>query len=217
MPDYHGTRPEWGVIITADCDIAQYKMGDYFTYLVILPAQDYLEHIWAAEEIGKIATRAGSAAVEQIHRMDKRRDPNAMPLEPAELLEWLRADGADAILDAVSITQASVRTKTRDTMETFALTDPHLTGFSTPLDRLKACWARSGRKEAEQRGLLQSALTPRQMRSDCVLTPTLPSESEVGFVVMLRDIRAIQSTALYPSRLDLRIRDGGWTSMYRVG
>jgi hypothetical protein len=55
------------------------------------------------------------------------------------------------------------------------------------------------------------------MRSDYLLTPTLPSETEVGFVVMLRDIRTIKPSDLFATRLDLRIGNGGESGMYRIG
>ena len=49
-----------------------------------------------------------------------------------------------------------------------------------------------GATAALNAGLIQNALTQRQMRSDYMLVPALPSEMEVGFVVMLRDIRTIK-------------------------
>ena len=92
---------EWGVIITADCDIAQEKMGEFFTYLVLRSAREYVRHVWATEEISKLVGRHGKLAVEQILRSDQTRDPNATPMTVAQLSEWVLADGVEAILDAV--------------------------------------------------------------------------------------------------------------------
>lgn len=211
------TTAEWGVIITADCDIAQEKMGEFFTYLVIRSARDYVERVWASEEIARLVDRHGRAAVAHVLKADQARDPNARPLTLAELSEWARVDGAEAVLNAVKITQAPVRKKVATAMNVLALVADLTKSYPTALERLRACWTCEGRKELEHRGLVQSALTQSQMRSDCMLTPTLPSEKEVGFVVMLRDIRAIRPSDLFASRLDLRIGDGTTSAMYRIG
>jgi hypothetical protein len=49
--DGTASEEEFGVIITADCDIAQEKMGPFYTYVSLVSAQQYVEHIWAAEEL----------------------------------------------------------------------------------------------------------------------------------------------------------------------
>jgi len=210
-------KAEWGVIVTADCDIVQEKMGEFFTYLVIRTARDYVEQVWAGEEIAKIRERYGRIAVEQIHLADQLRDPDATPLSFTELFDWVRTDNADAILHAVAITQVATRQRVGTSIEVFALTDERVGEYSTSLERLKACWKREGKKEPEHRGIVQNALRQRQMRSDYMLTPTLPSETEVGFVVMLRDIRAVRSSDLFTNRLDLRIGNGSPAAMYRIG
>jgi hypothetical protein len=210
-------KAEWGVVVTADCDIAQEKMGEFFTYLVIRSAREYVEHVWAREEISKIAERNGRIAIDLIHRADQMRDSSATPLTFSELLDWARSDSSDAILDAVTINQPAIRKKAGTAIEVFALTDLRMGDYRTPLERLRACWTRGDRKEPEQRGLVQNALRQHQMRTEYMLTPTLPSETEIGFVVMLRDIRAIKSSELFPSRLDRRIGNGSTSSMYRIG
>ncbi len=208
---------EWGVIITADCDIAQEKMGEFFTYLVIRSARDYAEQVWASQQMSAMADRYGSFAVEQILRADRERDLSAAPLTFGELSEWVRADGVDAVLNAVKIGQSVIRKKVAIALEIVTLASDETTTFSTPLERLRACWIFEGKKEPEHRGLVHNALKQRQMRSDYMLTPTLPSETEVGFVVMLRDIRAIKPNDLFASRLDLRIGNGSRAGMYRIG
>jgi hypothetical protein len=192
-------------------------MGEFFTYLAIRSARDYAEQVWASEQISVLVDRHGPVAVEQILKADQARDPNAAPLTFAELSEWVRADGAEAVLNAVKISQAAIRKKVATALEILVLANDCTQTYSTPLERLRACWTREGKKEPEHRGMVHNALKQRQMRSDYMLTPTLPSEREVGFVVMLRDIRAIKPTDLFASRLDLRIGNGGEAAMYRIG
>jgi hypothetical protein len=74
----------------------------FFTYLVIRTARDYVEHVWAGEEILKLVDRSGRIAVEHILAADRARDPNVTPLTVVELTEWARADGAESIVNAVT-------------------------------------------------------------------------------------------------------------------
>ena len=64
-------------------------MGEFFTYLVIRSAREYVEQVWASEEIAKIRERYGRIAVEQMHSADQLRDPDAIPLTITELFDGL--------------------------------------------------------------------------------------------------------------------------------
>ena len=208
---------KWGVIITADCDIAQQKMGEYFTYLVIRTARNFVEEVWAAEELAKLENCCTDIAIEEIQRADQTRDPDADPLSRAEVLDWLRSDGTQSILDALGIANVRLRGKIAIALDVLAAVDAKSEGCETPLQSLRSCWCIEGRKLPEQCGILQNALKQRQMRAEFMLAPTLPTESELGFVVMIRDVRAIRTRDLYKNRLDLRIADASSSGMYRIG
>ncbi|WP_342714126.1 hypothetical protein [Bradyrhizobium sp. B039] len=211
------SQPSWGVIITADCDIAQEKMGEFYTYLVVRSARDYVEQVWAGEELLKLAERHRRVAIEGIHEADQIRDANAIPLTAADLTDWAAADGATAILNAIGVSNNRVRSRLEAAIEIALIANQQTSENVTSLQLLKACWSREGKKAPEQSGAIRNALNPRQMRSDYMLLPALPAEREVGFVVMLRDVRAIRSTELFMSRLDRRIGDGDDATMYRIG
>jgi hypothetical protein len=182
--------PTWGVVVTADCDIAQEKMGDYFTYLHIVPARRYLEHVWAAEELLKLGTQYAEKCVNLVYEADRKRNPQVRPMDAPELLGWIREDGADGVVDAIGITATKERAKAAALFETFALSDELTGNFLTPLERLTACWSRAGKHQNEQTGQIANAVNYRQMRSDYMFVPTLPNETAVGFVILLRDIRS---------------------------
>ena len=209
-----GLARKWGVIVTADCDIAQGKMGGLFTYLTIVTAQEYLEHIWATDQIAALNRRWGQKAIDIIHAADRKRDRKVKPLRLLQLLNWIREDGSAAVLESVSIEGTKSRSSAK-TLDLFALSsDSH--EYTTPLEQLRACWDLDGRKLKEQSGTIKSALHQRYMRSDCILIPALPAEDEVGFVILLRDIRSVSPCELHLSQLRMKV-SGGTSGIYRIG
>lgn len=206
----------WGVIITADCDIAQGKSGDLLSYLPILSARDYLQTLWANEEIEKIVRRYGSIASGHIHRAASALNPQTKPLLPSELIDWSFVDGAEKVVATVGIKKQSDLKATITALKILALCHPDCIS-ATPLESLISCWRVEGRNEADQRGMVRSALRQSQMRSEFLLIPTLPNETEVGFIVTLRDIRTIGLSEIFPNKLDLRIKSGSQNAMFRIG
>ncbi len=204
------------MLLTADCDIDKRKFGEYLNYLGIVTAAEYLDKVWAAAEIVRIRSANENKAINMIHSVDRTRDPSVQKLQPAELLEWIRLDGPELITRSVGISGKRKAKELILALELFELAADDKNFTSGSLARLRKCWTRLGRKSSETKGSLRAALNSRQMRSDCVLVPPLPGESELAFVVLLRDIRQIREEEVFPSDLDLRIA-GASAGMFRVG
>ena len=185
------TEPRWGVIITADCDIAQQKMGDFFTFVNIVTARYYVEVIWAEEELLKLRSRLANSMVATILATERLRDPNVRPLRVRDLLDWVHEDGSQSVVDSINIKPADARIRALQGLETLRLADDARGIFETPLMRLRACWRAQGRTEKQQQGLVSGAINQNQMRSEYFLVPILPRETEIGFVITLRDIRSL--------------------------
>ena len=52
--NYNSSNDVFLVILTADCDIYNFKMGKHFTVIPVVTAEYYLTQIWAEGEISKI-------------------------------------------------------------------------------------------------------------------------------------------------------------------
>lgn len=208
-------RTELGVIITADCDIAQDKMGPFFSYVSIISLEKYLTDVWAFEEVQRLRTRHSQAAITAIALADRRRDPEVNTLEQHDLVDWLQSSGATAIIEAVCLSEreqknALVSLRIVEIIEKTKDTDCDL------LQTLLECWTVQGKSEKEQRSLLAAAAEQRQMRMEYLLLPALPSVDGLGFVILLRDVRSISIGEMYRSRLDFRLRSAG-VGMFRLG
>ena len=53
-----------GLILTADCDIAQKKTNDRITWLEIVGADHYLENQWATEQLRRLVEKQSRAICE---------------------------------------------------------------------------------------------------------------------------------------------------------
>jgi hypothetical protein len=208
--------PFWGVIVTADCDIAQEKMGEFYTYLRIATAREYVERIWASEELAKASADYGAKSVQMIQDIDRKRDTRVHAMQVSDLINWIREDGAELVADVVQIVNPTQRKKAVGLFKALALTDEREAEFETPLARLTTCWSHAGKSPKDQKSQIENALNHRKMRGDFMFIPTLPNEKRIGFVVLMRDIRSILKSDLYLSRLSLKIAKGE-PGFYRIG
>lgn len=197
---------EWGVIVTADCDIANNKMGNYLSFVPIVSAREYVETIWADIKVAALTATLCDKARNLIHKADKSRDPNVAILSSAELLSWLKVDGANTILTTLmqSTTEPLSRQLAPTLMALEVLTTPRQ-GSKTPFERLLTAWRIDCRSISEQRNSIASALDQKQIRDEYVLIPTLPNQTEIGYVILLRDIRTAHHKDVYLTPFDARI------------
>src|SRR2546430_2331294 len=79
----------WGLIITADCDIANNKSGDNFTWIKIVRAMDYLDGSWATDQLRRLIEKQSRIAAEGLNRLIKRAGFDLSPLTATSLCDWL--------------------------------------------------------------------------------------------------------------------------------
>src|SRR3990167_6037610 len=125
----------WGVIVTADCDIAQKKAGERYTWLEIVSMKSYLEDSWAEDQLRRLIEKQGKATTEALNGQIKRLGMNLSALEPLSLCDWLSSSSADEVMKAVTQKSEVTDTKTRDALKAIRVA----LGFETmdpPLVRL---------------------------------------------------------------------------------
>jgi hypothetical protein len=202
----------WAIIVTADCDIAQSKMGPFFTCLEIVTAVDYVTHFWASDEIHKLVVKFESRGIDLIHTADSRRDPKVTPLSSRDLELWLREESPSGIVARIGFGKAEAA----ECLQALEIVSAARRESEASLDRLRGIWTILRRSKKDQDGALANALKPSQMRSDYVFLPSLPGEREIGFVVPLRAVRPIAPSRIHSSALALRISGNG-SDFYRLG
>lgn len=201
-----GEAEKLGIVITADCDIAQKKAGERYTWLEIVPMAAYIEGPWAQEQLRKLSEKRSKAICEYINGQIKKRQPDLSALTHESLVQWLRSKTAEEILMSVTGEMPAANAKPLRELQGFALTvaiDETQSAFS----RLKAAWTLFGTEEKNQQDNVRNAFKDGGGFQDYFVLPELPRQTGLGFVVILRSMSSIMAPNLYLTEQDARIHD----------
>jgi hypothetical protein len=201
-----GKTETLGIVITADCDIAQWKAGERYTWLEIVPMAAYIEGPWAQEQLRKLSEKRSKAICECLNGKIRKRHPDLAALTHESLVQWLHSKTAEEILASVTGQAPATNDKSLRDLQGFALTvsvDEKLSAFS----RLKAAWTLFGTEEKNQQENVHNAFKDGGGFQDYFVLPELPRQTGLGFVVMLRSMWTIMAPDLYLSEQDARIHD----------
>jgi hypothetical protein len=193
-----------GVVITADCDIAQGKAGGQFTALEILPMASYIHGTWAEEQLRKLIEKRSKNLCDQINIEIRKLQPCLSSLSPDSLAIWLRNTSAEEILLRVTGNPVSADSKLLRELNGLAYalgTDENMSALS----RLKTAWQFFGIEERRQVEIFRTALKGSGGFHDFFVLPELPRQSGLGFIVMLRSIWTIKSIDIFLTEQDARI------------
>ena len=202
----NGLTERLGIVITADCDIAQKKNGERYTWLEIVPMATYVEGPWAQEQLRKLSEKRSKGVLEYLNGQIRKRDPSLTALTHEALVLWLRSKSAEEILASTTGKSPGAGDKQLRDLQAFALTvnsDETQSAFS----RLKGAWTLYGTDEKSQQDNVRNAFKDSGGFQDYFVLPELPRETGLGFVVMLRSMWSLMANELYLTEQDARIND----------
>ncbi|MEQ8283855.1 hypothetical protein [Parvibaculum sp.] len=207
-------KPEdvWGVVLTADCDIAQKKAGDQFSWLEIVRCEYYLEKYWARDQLKRLIEKQSRVACDGLNARLRRSDLHLSEIDAASLSIWLAENDAEEILRQTGEKEDKKLSSLLSALRISA----ELEGDGSSLDRLRQAWTLIGRKEESQRQSVKEAFDAERGFPDYLVVPELPNTMGYGFVVLLRSIHILPSRDLFPSQVDARI-SGRPEAFYRMG
>ena len=201
-----GEPEKLGIEITADCDIAQKKAGERYTWLEILPMAAYIEGHWAREQLNKLSEKRSKSICEQLNAQICKVHPGLAPLTRDSLAEWLSSKTAEQILTSTTGKEPAKEAKLLREIKGFKLTvgsDETQSAFS----RLKTAWAFFDVSEKTQQDAVRNAFRDGGGFQDYFVLPELPRQKGLGFIVMLRSMWTIMASDLYLTEQDVRIHD----------
>jgi hypothetical protein len=213
-----GTPPHrkvWGVIITADCDIAQRKAGNRYTWLEIITFEDYLKMEWAPGQLRKLIEKQSQFASEGLNGLIKRAGLDLAPLSPISLRTWLSDTTAEDIITSIIGQNRSIDKKLLAAVKAIEVALNRQDDCSE-LARLRKAWEILGKDEKQQQNDIRSAFKGDGGFLGYILIPELPDTERYGFVVMLRSIFSLESSDLFKSEVDARINDKP-DAFHRIG
>jgi hypothetical protein len=209
-----GSRTEWGFVITADCDIAQRKAGDRFTYVEIASAEHYLEAFWAPEQLRRFVERQSRTAAEQLGGVMKRSSLTIDTITPSGLVTWLGEQTVDEIAQALNRTGRPLDDRLTRTLH--GLKAAIAPSDDTSLERFKSARRALGDNSAKIGDALRTAFEGERGFPDFFLLPELPYADGVGYVVLLRAFASLPAADLFMTEVDARIA-GRSDAFHRIG
>jgi hypothetical protein len=205
-----------GVIVTADCDIAQNKAGDRLTWLEIVSSQRYLNEIWAVEQLRRLARRQSKICCERINSILAKSETPLGYLSEASLVDWLRDEEPRAIVEKLRRSSgAAIDNQFVNTLSA-TRTALGLRGSSSSLDQLREAWTFLGRSSKSQQATIREAFDVDRGFPDYLLVPELPNVDGVGYTILLRAISSLNSNELFKNEADARSA-GSEHSFFRIG
>lgn len=201
-----------GMIVTADCDIAQDKAGEELTLLQIVPAETYIRETWARREAERLYKRQLEIAIPPLNSAIAKRDVTLASLNAELLTDWLESSTPDQILSAVAISGKSRVELHRPLKCIAAWLDKQ---SASPLEKLKHMWIALETAPKAIRSRLGDILDPARGASDVYFLPYISDLREVGFVIKLRSFEAVHKNEIFSSKTDARI-SGNANSYHRI-
>lgn len=195
-----------GIVITADCDIAQKKASGRYTWLEILPMAAYIEGPLAQEQLRKLAEKRARGVCEHLNAQIRKLQPDLAPLTHDSLARWLQNKTAEEVMASATGLASVPDSQEFKNLKAFALTAT-VAGDQTAFSRLKTAWTLLGTHEKAQQETLRNALKDGGGFQDYFVLPELPKQTDVGFVVMLRSMQTIMASDLFLTEQDARIND----------
>lgn len=206
-----GDSLQFGVIINADCDIAQSRNSGHITWVEVVPASTYIDKVWSWERARKLFKKQSAGILQQVNAAVSKADAKLRKLEWDDLCRWLVEASATEVCEQINLRDdkalerlialeqgLKIGNENFDFQALTRLCDP----FGTNANKLL---------EEAQEHLGRTADFP-----DFVLVPGVPSQMERAFLVMLRHIMGWKQDSIYTSEAAALINDDR-DAFYRIG
>lgn len=196
------------MMLTADCDISNKKMGEYYTVIPIVSAKDYLETYWlddfflkeSEKIIGELASIFNMSEIYEAEGYD--------PITNDKLSEWLKEDSLDNIFLTHNLPNKSELVENYNEKLNIINKDRTLTGF-VKYKKSNGAKAKGIKKEIEQ------ALN--KCRDEFYYLPNITMDRNYGLVMKLREIKPVHKNKVFTNNVSARLSNEDGDLIIRVG
>lgn len=210
-------RDPWdqmGVILSADCDIAQSKLPGFFTYAPILTLQQYVSDIWATKKLKHLFNKCVEDAIKTIHGFHKRINPTATPLSQEALENWVLRKGHTDIIDTLNLSNQKEIKRITNLCKVLTICWPiinnneHATQLLDALAQSLSLLNNQTIDQSKSTILKQSNNEISGGSHDVFFISSVPGIDELGFMVMLRYLHQLPTNILTSSITNARENPG---------
>ncbi|WP_318499532.1 hypothetical protein [Photobacterium leiognathi] len=193
--DFFMEEEMYAVVITADCDIAQNKMGDYYTLLPIITLDCFLVTRWLPKVLSSELTSLLKNHTEILNKsiaVDKYKE-----LTIDSLKEWLDFESLDNIY--IKITNKSNKKAQLD--------DEKIKLLRSEANTENFIKLRKEMQSKDDNKIINeiNKSIGSGLSGDYYFLPEITSIGGMGSIIKLRDIRAMHKSKVYESTLSARL------------
>lgn len=193
--DIFKKEEKYAVVITADCDIAQNKMGRFFTLLPIISAQDYLTEYWIKGLFEKELKKIAEEVCLVVNKCGHLKQHGCDPVTAEGMLSWIDEDGLEGVFASLDIEKSK---KIDEVVSRYEL----VSGESNIDGYLSLMKLRNKRERAVKSDITGAI---KNSRDEFYFIPDLPKSKVSGHMIKLRDVRSVSKERLYKRAQDLRL------------
>jgi len=199
----------YGLIITADCDIAKSKHKNHYTWIEIIPTQVYLDTRWALEEIEKIQAKQTKPVLEFVNK--KLKEKGLSQIGEPKLLGWIGEVGVESFISKLLVEEcpADIRNKIQGL---FIISSNAEVGALEKIQKTASLFNLGIDKLVEE---ARRHLTKDDGFPDFFFIPRLPDELGNGCVALLRHIYSVHDEDIFTCEANARI-EGKPYSFFRM-
>lgn len=207
------TKRSWGLVITADCDIAQDKFNNHYSWLEIITAEEFLNKYWSTDNLRKAVEKNAKKCVEYLNSQIKKNHSELSELTTESLCEWLRNSSPSDILSCIGCkTSGEFFEKLTGLKIAY-----YNSNYKSAIKKYKEVYLKFGGSEKNFMSSLHQALEGSDGFPDYFFLPKIHvKNNDFGFVILFRKISTLKFSELYKNEIDARI-DGNKNAFYRVG
>ena len=199
----------FGVVVTADCDLAHEKHGGVISYVPAMLTEDFIWSQWRPERLG---AKLNDLLVRAGNRIAKwRSDNGGTDVAPsvAATRKWLERSGADGILDDIGVTDPGQRNHLLNAVGPAAAVLDAINCDAPDFDRLAAAYVIVNPKARTDPNAMPADIQKNwtSLPGDVFHLPAMPREEMApgdGLFLHLRHIRQISADALSARPDDIR-------------
>ncbi|MUT54297.1 hypothetical protein EG336_00490 [Vibrio parahaemolyticus] len=201
----------YAVVITADCDIAQNKMGNYYTLLPIISIEGYIERYWLPK-FYKIESK--SIYEKHLNNLNKStyvQSGEYSSLNIESLDTWLESNNLEEIYQALTVKWDTKR-YSPDMKCIELLRKPYsLSNYYELRSKI-----RQRADDKIEKELIEAAT--KNAGGEFYHIPEVPFLEGLGCIIKLRDIRSIHKDKVYSGEFEARLSEDSIDNIvYRVG
>lgn len=196
------------LIITADCDIANNKMGNYYSVLPIISAEKYLAHYWVAGFFSKEYKKILDSLLLQLNKSGEICEGKYDPLTDETLDQWLNEESLINIVESLNL---------RDNFKSLEEVDEKL-GIIKNVKDIN-CFIKykrfCGSKDKTILKDIASAL--KSCGEQYYFLPQIDLNNSFGSIIKLREIRPVHKKQLFLDETSERLSSSPTNNVIRIG